>query len=266
MIRDKECDRIEAEISELFREIRKVASPDKTSLEDAIEKAMEEGKRFKEWQESNRPLGNLSLVQNIEDDLLPAGKFRFVRFPVLRLFRKKVSAAGQNLSQLEIWNCDRKNKPIFPLARIDSSDIAENRRLRIVEPLRNDLRLNLEIWRKESSVFIRAGVNNPNSMLSRIAGSMNRLNEAGAGAVEYWQKMARSFVMEGALPLLLIVLSLVVIPAAMRSNRDTGQAGENKYSRSNAGPNEDEILGQKCFKQMCGDPKYLSDTDTVNGA
>ena len=194
---------------------------------------------------------------------MPAGKFRFIR---LALFRKKISGAGLDGSQIEIWNCDRNNKPIFPLSRIALPDIAETRPIRIEEPLRNDLFLNLEIWREGPDVFIRAGLNNPNSVASRIRESVKQLNEAGAGAVWYWQKMIRSVVMEGALPLLLIVLSLVLIPAAMRSHKDTGQSGENNYSRSNSGPDEDQILGQKCFKQMCGDPKYLSDTDTVNGA
>lgn len=264
MIRD--CEKVEAEIFELFGEIRKVASPHRNSLEDAVKRAIGEGRRFKQWQMSKRPLDNVRLFQNREGELLPAGKFPFARFPVLRLFRKKIGGVGLDGSRIEIWNCDRDNKPIFPLSRTALPDIAETGPIRIGEALRNDLSLNLEIWRNGPDVFIRAGLNNPNSVVSMIGESMKRLNEAGAGAVWYWQKMIRSFVIEGALPLLLVVLSLVLIPAAMRSHKDTRQSGENNYSRSNAGPDEDRILGQKCFKQMCGDPKYLSDTDTVNGA
>ena len=266
MIRDKDCDKVEAEIFELFKEIRKVASPDRNSLEDAVERAIEEGRRFKEWQESRRPLDNVRPFQNRSGELLPAGKFRFMRFPVLRLFRKKIGGAVSAGSQIEIWNCDANNKPVFPLSRIDLPDIAETGPLRIDEPLRDDLILNLEIQRNRDDVFIRAGLNHPHSVVSRIGESMKQLNKIGVRAVWYWQKMIRSFVMESALPMLLIVLSLVLIPAAMRSHKETGKSGENNYSQSNAGPNEEQILSQKCFKQMCGDPKYLSDTDTVNGA
>ena len=266
MIRDRDCDKVEAEIFELFGEIRKVASPHRNSLEDTVKRAIGEGKRFKQWQKSARPLDNVRLFQNRNGELLPAGKFPFVRFPVLKLFRKKIGGTRFDGSQIEIWNCDADNKPIFPLSRIALPDIGNAGPLKIEEHLRNDLFLNLEIWREGPDVFIRAGLNDPNSVVSRIRESVKQLNEAGARAAGYWQKMIRSFVIEGALPLLLIVLSLVLIPAAMRSHKDTGQSGENNYSRSNSGPDEDQILGQKCFKQMCGDPKYLSDTDTVNGA
>jgi hypothetical protein len=266
MIRNRDCDKVEAEIFELFGEIRKVASPEGNSLENAVKRAIGEGRRFKQWQKSARPLDNVRLFQKGEGELLPAGKFPFVRFPVLNLFRKKIIGAGLDGSQIEIWNCDRDDKPIFPLSRIALTDIAETRSLKIEESLQNDLSLNLEIWREGHDVFIRAGLKNRNSVASRVRESMKRLIETGAGAAWYWQKMIRSVVMEGALPLLLVVLILVLIPAAMRSHKDTGQPEGNNYSRSNAGPDEDQILGQKCFKQMCGDPKYLSDTDTVNGA
>jgi len=263
MIRDRDCDKVEAEIFELFGEIRKVASPDRNSLEDAVKRAIGEGRRFKQWQKSARSLDNVRLFQNRVGELLPVGKFPFIK---LALFRKKIGGAALDGSQIEIWNCDKNDKPIFPLSRIALPEIAETSPVSVKERLRNDLFLNLEIWRERHDVFIRAGLNNPTSAASRIRESVKQLNEAGAGVMWYWQKMIRSVVVEGALPLLLIVLSLVLIPAAMRSQKDTGQSGENNYSRSNAAPNEDQILGQKCFKQMCGDPKYLSDTDTVNGA
>lgn len=265
MYKDRNCDQIEAETFELFRGIKTAASSESLSLEEALGRAIAEGKNFRQWQASGRPLGNVRLFLMRNDKLLPAGKFRFIRFPVLKLFRKKVGGAGLDGSRIEIWNCDRNNMPIFPLSRIKLSDIGETRPTRIEEPLRKDLFLNLEIGREGPDVLIRAGLNNPNSAASRIRESMKQLNEAGAGAVWYWQKMIRSVVMEGALPLLLIVLSLVVIPPAMRSHKDKGQSGENNYSRSNTAPDEDQILGQKCFKHLCGDPKYLSDTDTVNG-
>jgi hypothetical protein len=264
MIRN--CEKVEAEIFELFGEIRKVASPHRNSLEDTVKRAIGEGRRFKQWQMSGRPLDNVRLFQNKEGELLPAGKFRFIRFPVLSLFRKKIGAVGLDGSRIEIWNCDTDDKPIFPLSRIALPDIAETGPIRIEEPLRNDLSLNLEIWRSGLDVFIRAGLKNPVSAVFRIGESVKQLNEAGAGAVWYWQKMIRSGVMVGALPLVLIVLTLVLVPSVMRSNNDTGPARDDIYTQSHSEFDENQILGQKCFKHLCGDPKYVSDTDTVNGA
>jgi hypothetical protein len=265
MIRDTDCDKVEAEILELFREIRSVSSPDSSSLEEAVDRAIIEGRNFKQWQESMLPLGNVCLFQNTDDGLLPAGKIRMIRFPFLRLFRKKIGAGGSK-SRLEIWNCDKNNQPVFPLSRIGLTGIRETGPLRLEEPLRDDLFLNIEIWRNEQNVFVKAGLSNRRSKISRIAESVRNLNTIGAETLEYWQKTIKVALMEGALPLLLIVSSMVMVPAIMLLHHDTDRSRDNNYSRSNPGPDEDQILGQKCFKQMCGDPKYLSDTDTVNGA
>lgn len=263
---DTDCGKVEAEILELFQEIRNVASPGRNSLEDAIGRAIAQGKRFKHWQESRLPLRNVRLFRNSNDELLPAGKFRLLRFPFLRGFRKKVKAADITASRLEIWSCDESNRPDFPLSRIGVTDISENGPLKIEESLRDDLSLNLEIWRNERGVFVNVALTNPLSKRSALGDAAKKLNNIYAEAAGNWKKMIKFAVMEGALPLLMIVLGLVLIPAAMRSHNDARQPGDDSYSQSKAGPDENQILGQKCFKQMCGDPKYLTDTDTVNGA
>ena len=265
-LKDTDCREVEAEILELFQEIRKVASPGRNSLEDAIGRAIAEGKRFKLWQESRLPLRNVRLFRNLNDELLPAGKFRLVRFPVLRWFRRKIKAKVVNASRLEVWSCDEHNRPDFPLSRIGLPDVPDTGPLTIEESLRDDLSLNLEIRRNERGLFINMKLTDPVSKNFSPGETVKKLSRLFGEAVGNWQKMIKFGVMEAALPVLMIVLSLVLIPAAMRSLSDAGQPGDDNYSRSNAGPDENQILGQKCFKQMCGDPKYLSDTDTVNGA
>jgi hypothetical protein len=285
---DTECDRLEAEIRGLVNCLKLAVDPCKTSLQEAINTTISEGKEFKKWQETRQPLDNIWLFQRTGDEFTAIGQFHSLRFSLFKSFRTIFRLVFSEGSQFEIWACERKNEPVVPLFKALLSTFKEGSVSVIEESLRSDLSLKIVAQRETNLISFDLMFSNlswENEMNTSSAAQSNK----GIGGVDMipspvltfktpnaalwsrvtdiwsdWKEAIRQDLMKSAVLKYAVLFSilLVLVTTTLFSEQvplTVNAGGDAPQAEVGIIPEESyDILRNSCYKKLCNDPQYLT--------
>lgn len=145
------------------------------SLDDVLEKAIDEGNKFLEWKKSKKDLENIQIFQKTGNEFKHISQHE--RLSASQSLEMTIKLKAQIDSQFEIWECDKSSSRLFPLYRIPFSKIAEGAELLINEPLRKDFLLNIEVKREEKFLFFKIAMDKLHQ--EQEVGSIERIRPIG---------------------------------------------------------------------------------------
>jgi len=121
-------------------------------LDKVLNKAIEEGERFRMWKESCKPLGELQMFHKNNNEFKRIRHYE--KLTAFRTLEMTVKLDVSQDSQFEIWCCNKNNELDFPVYRLSFSDIEKDKTFNIYESLREDIALNMKCEIINDSVWI----------------------------------------------------------------------------------------------------------------
>lgn len=225
------CEELEREFAEIFGYLHSVSDVGEKSLEELLDTAIDEEEKFLAWRRSSRKLKNVRFFHKKDGKRLPV---------------KKASTAiklenTNETSQFEIWECDRKHNPYFPLYRLLLSKLRGEGEFSANERLRDNYSLKLKAEKQNDTVFLTVSVCDSTEKVN--------LFEKIRGFVNDYQKLWQLNLVQNKrcfanLLLLVFFSSILVTSLACSTNQRVFAAGKTE-----------QILKSRSFEERYGDEK-----------
>ena len=237
---EKSCKELESEFAEIFEYLNSVDDLEKHSIEQLLDTAINEEEKFQVWRNSRRRLENVRLFHRT------GGKRAVIKKAAkLSDFSRSIEVSVDvDLSEIneksyfEIWECDERDVPQFPLQRLSIFKVFENGKLKIQEHLRDDVHLQIEAELKENFISFKLShkVFFYASAINSIKTFVENKRQVARHALQFgWLKQALA--LANFAYVLLFLFVFIIKPATAMS--------------PGIGYSEEMILKEECEKRIC---------------